>query len=124
MHRGATGGCFDGESATHAPDNAGLTAPAAAIDRSTNRPTQRPNRAGHEAASRGGDATGGSTRTGSRFGAADHRGSGRPGQYVPLGGGVDLLGGNLSRQGGKCRTEPQQSVCERQEISAAGREPG
>ena len=88
MHRGATGGCFDGESATHAPDNAGLTAPAAAIDRSTNRPTQRPNRAGHEAASRGGDATGVSTRTGSRFGAADHRGSGPAGQHVPLGGGL------------------------------------
>ncbi len=44
------------------------------------------------------------------FGAANHRGSGRAGQYLPLGRGVDLLGGNLSRERRKCRTEPQQSL--------------
>ena len=35
-------------------------------------------------------------------------------QHVPLGGGVDLLGGNLSRERRKCRTEPQQSLRQRQ----------
>ena len=35
-------------------------------------------------------------------------------QHVPLGGGVDLLGGNLSREGRKRRREPQQSLRQRQ----------
>jgi transposase len=73
----------------------------AAADRQSNRQAQRPDRASHEAASRGGDATGGSTRFGSGFGATDHRGSGRASQYISLGGGVDLLGGNLCRKGRK-----------------------
>src|SRR5713226_2581969 len=94
--------------------NAGVTTGAAAVDRYPNRQAQRHDRAGHEAASRGGDAPGGSAWFGSGFGAADHRGSGRAGQHVPLGGGVDLLGGNLSRERRKCRTEPQQSLRQRQ----------
>src|SRR5215472_2354781 len=100
MHGGATGRCFDGKSATHASGNAGLATTAAAVDRSANCPAQRPDRAGHEAASGRGDPTGRGARFGSGFGTADHRGSRCPSQYVPLRGGVDLLGGNLSRQGG------------------------
>jgi transposase len=61
-------------------------------------------------ASRGRDPIGGSAGTGSRFGAASDRGSGRASQHLPLGGRIDLLGGNLSRQGGKRRGEPQQVV--------------
>ena len=62
--------------------------------------------AGHEVASRRRDSTGGSTWFGSGFGATNHRGGGRSGQYVPIGSGVDVLGGNLSRQGGKRGAEP------------------
>jgi hypothetical protein len=114
VHGGATGGCVDGKSAAHAPGNAGAATGAAAADRQSNRQAQRPDRASHEAASRGGDATGGSTRFGSGFGATDHRGSGRASQYISLGGGVDLLGGNLSRKGRKRRREPQQPLRERE----------
>jgi hypothetical protein len=84
-----------------------VTTGAAAVDRHANRQAQRQDRAGREAASRGGDALGGSTWIGSGFGATDHRGSGRASQHVPFGGGVDLLGGNLSRKGRKCRREQQ-----------------
>ena len=59
-----------------------------------------------KSASRCRDPTGGSTWFGSGFGATNHRGGGRAGQYVPIGGGVDVLGGNLSRQGGKRGAEP------------------
>jgi transposase len=51
-------------------------------------------------------------------------GSGRASQYVRFGGGADLLCGNLSRKGRKRRTEPQQPLREREQISAAGAEPG
>src|ERR1700730_8612843 len=53
-------------------------------------------------------------RFGIGFGAASDRGSGSAGQHVPLGGGVDVLGRNLSGEGGKRRTEPQQPFRERQ----------
>ncbi len=70
--------------------------------------------AGHEGASRRRDSTGGSTWFGSGFGATDHRRGRGAGQYVPFGSGVDVVGGNLSRQGGKRGAEPQQSLRERQ----------
>jgi len=57
--------------------------------------------AASEAASRRRDATGGSAWFGSGFCATHHRPGGRSGQYVPLGGGVDVVGGNRSRQGRK-----------------------
>src|SRR5262249_17086785 len=107
MHGGATRRCFDGKSATHASGNAGLTTTAAAVDRSANCPAQPPDRAGHEAASGCRDPTGRGARWGSGFGKPVHGGGRRPSQYVSLRGGVELLGGNLSRQGGKCRAEPQ-----------------
>src|SRR5215472_10496027 len=114
MHRGATGGCVDGKSATHAPGNAGLTTAAVAVDRSANGTAQPHDRAGHELASGRCDSTGGSTWAGSGFRATDHRGGRGAGQYIFFGSGVDGLGGNLSWKGRKCGTEPKQSLCERQ----------
>src|ERR1039458_1287808 len=114
MHGGATGGVFGRKSSSPAPGNAGFTTAAGAVDRSANGRAQRPDRAGHEATSRCRAATGGSAWTGSGFGATDHRGSGRSGQYLSFGSGIDLLGGNLSRERGKCRTEPKQSIRQRQ----------
>ena len=55
---------FDGKSAAPAPENAGLTTGAAAVNRHANRPAQRHDRAGHEAASRGGDPTRGNAWSG------------------------------------------------------------
>src|ERR1700687_5458234 len=101
MHGGATGRCLDGKSAARAWGDVGLATTATAVDRSANGRAQPPDRAGHEVTSRCCDPTGGSTWFGSGFGAANNRGGGRSGQYVPFGRGVDLLGGNLSRQGGK-----------------------
>src|ERR1035438_9552024 len=98
MHRGATGRCSDGKSATHAPGNAGFTTAAAAVDRSANGSAQWHDRAGHEVASGRRDPTGGSTWTGIGFGATDHRRGRGAGQYVPFGRGVDVLGGNLDRK--------------------------
>src|SRR5262249_17327872 len=106
LHGGATGGCFDGKSATHAPGNAGLTTAAAAVDRSADGSAQRHDRAGHEVASGRGDPTGGSTWLGRGFGATDHRRGRGTGQYILFGGGVDVLGGNLPRQGRKRGAEP------------------
>src|SRR4029077_15995414 len=107
VQRGATGRCVDGKTATHTAGNAGAPTGAAAVDRYADGQTQRHDRAGDEAASRGGDPLGGSARAGSGFGAAGDRGSGGDGQHVCLGSGIDLLGGNLSRQGGKRGGEPQ-----------------
>src|SRR5712691_5520927 len=83
MHRGTTGGRFNGESAAPASGNAGITTGAAAVDRYPNRQAQRHDRAGHEAASRGGDAPGGSAWFGSGFGAAEHRGVGEQASTFP-----------------------------------------
>lgn len=55
-----------------------------------------------------GDPTRGSARSGSGFGATGDLGSGS------AGGGVDLLGGDLSGQGGKRRRESQQPLRERE----------
>lgn len=55
--------------------------------------------------------------------AGDFR-SGRTGQHLSLRRAVDLLGRDLSREGGKRRREPQQPFSERKQISAAGAEPG
>src|SRR6267154_5022996 len=97
MYGGATGRCFDGKSAARAWGDVGFATTATAVDRSANGRTQPPNRAGHEVPSRRRDPTGGSTWFGSGFCATNNRGSGRSGQYVPIGSGVDVLGGNLSR---------------------------
>src|SRR5215469_14657095 len=94
MHGGATGGCFDGKSATHAPGNAGLTTAAVAVNRSANGSAQPHDRAGHEVASGRCNPTSGSTRAGSGFGATDHCRGRSAGQYILFGGGVDGLGGN------------------------------
>ena len=40
------------------------------------------------------------------FCATNNRGTRRSGQYLPIGSGVDVLGGNLSRQGRNCGAEP------------------
>ena len=64
MHGGATGGCFDGKSAAHAPGNAKVAVGAATVDRSTNGRAQQHDRAGHEVAPRRRDPTGGSARIG------------------------------------------------------------
>ncbi len=92
--------------AARAWGDVGLATTATAGDRSANGAAQPHDRGSHEAAPRGRDPTGGSTGFGSGFGATNHRGGGRAGQYVPIGSGVDLLGGNLSRQGGKRGAEP------------------
>src|SRR5215472_17808375 len=82
LHRGATGGCVDGKSATHAPGNAGLATAAVAVDRSANGSGQPHDRAGHAVASGRGDSTGGSTWPGSGFGATDHcRGGAQAGTF-------------------------------------------
>jgi hypothetical protein len=52
-------------------------------------------------------------RFGSGFGTADNRGSRRRSQYILLGGGIDLLGGNLSGEGEERRREPQQHFAKR-----------
>src|SRR5215469_18792494 len=85
--------------AADAPGNAEAATGAAAVDRQANRGAQRLDRAGDETASRGGDSPGGSSRLGSGFGAASDRGNRRASQHIPFGGGVDLVGGNLSGEG-------------------------
>ncbi len=72
------------------------------IDRST----QQHDRGRDEVTSRRRDSTGGSTRSRSGFGATDHRGVGCSGQYLRIGSGINVMGGNLSRQGRKRRAEP------------------
>jgi transposase len=72
VHRGAIGGCLDGQLAAHAPGNAGVAVGAAAVNRYPNRQAQQPDRASHEATSRGRDALSGSARFRSGFGTADH----------------------------------------------------
>src|SRR5215470_6042514 len=114
MHGGATGGCFDGKSATHAPGNAGPTTGAVAVDRSANGSAEPHDRTGYEVASGRRDPTGGSTWARSGFGATDHRRGRGAGQYILFGGRVDGLGGNLSWQGRKRGAEPKQSLRERQ----------
>ena len=74
---------------------------AIAVDRSANGSAQQHDRRSHEAASRRRDSTGGSTWSGSGFCATNNRRGGCSGQYIPIGSGVDVVGGNLSRQGGK-----------------------
>jgi len=103
-----------GRAQPRAPGNAGAATGPAAADRSANRQAQWLDRPGHEAASRRRDPTGRSARSGRGFGAAGDLGSGSAGQHVSLGGGVDLLGGNLPGKGRKCRREPQQSLGQRQ----------
>src|SRR5215470_20109619 len=114
MHGGATGGCVDGKSATHAPGNAGLTTAAVAVDRSADGTAQSNDRAGHEIAPGRCHSTGGSSWPGSGFGATDHRGGRGAGRYILFGGGVDGLGGNLSWQRRKRGAEPKQSLRQRQ----------
>jgi hypothetical protein len=49
---------------------------------------------------------------------------GGTGWHVSLGGGIDLLGGNLSGEGRERRREPQQPLRQGEQISATGTEPG
>src|SRR5215475_1202974 len=100
------GRCFNGKSATPTPGNAGLTTAAVAVDRSAHGSARGHDCAGHEVASGRRDPTGASTWPGSGFGATDHRRGRGAGRYVLFGGGVDVLGGNLSGQGRKRAAEP------------------
>src|SRR3984893_15031549 len=65
-----------------------------------------------KAAPRDGDPTRGSAWFRSGFGAAGNLGSGSTGRHISLSGRVDLLGGNLSGEGGDIRRQPQQPLRE------------
>jgi hypothetical protein len=77
-----------------------------AVDRCANGAAQHHDRGSHEAASRRRDSTGGSTWFARGFCATNHRRGGRSGHYVRFGSRINLMGGNLSRQGRKRGAEP------------------
>jgi len=71
-----------------------------------------------------GEAAGRNTGTGSGLGAANHRRGGDGGEGVPVGGAVRLLGGHYSGKRRKRRDQPQFSIPEGEQVSAADPDPG
>ena len=99
MHRGAIAGRVDGKLAAHAPGNAGARVGAAAVNRYANRrldhliaQAMKPHQ---EAVMRLAEVPDLGVDSAQQIIAEVEA----PGRYVLFGSGIDLLGGNLSRQG-------------------------